>query len=120
MIAPRARDAELPKVPADSDSQMLRFFLRYAYAAVATMRQPLQRSLDTPVALTPLTVQRDCMEGSKWFKPRQRLRGIMKNWWHPTESLSLGRDITHDEPRLSVGVGQRDSWMLMKIHDIAR
>jgi hypothetical protein len=26
-----------------------------------------------------------------------------------SQGLSLGRDITHDEPRLSVGVGQRTS-----------
>lgn len=67
MISPRAREAELPKVPADSDSQMPRFFLRYAYAAVATVRQPLHWSLDTPEALNGVAV-----EGSGWFKPRQK------------------------------------------------
>jgi hypothetical protein len=55
MIAPRARETELPKVPARSDSQMFRFFLRYAYAAVATVRQPLHWSLDTPEALNSAT-----------------------------------------------------------------
>lgn len=119
MIAPRARETELPEVPARSDSQMLRFFLRYAYAAVATVHQPLLDTTEGP-ELCNATV----WEGSKWFKPRQKTAWNANNFNGRQLSRAkfgrLGREITHDEPRLSVGVGRRDSWMLMKIHDIAR